>query len=58
MKILQIWGQKFRSTWYEVRVDLGDEAGRIYHECLTFPGKVVPEKKVITQAVDDLVVRM
>jgi hypothetical protein len=61
MKVLLIWGQKFRSGFYEVRVDLQDDSGRIYNEVLNFPakdGKDVPDEKTTAVAVDDLVIRV
>jgi hypothetical protein len=59
MKILNIWGQKFRfPTAYEVRVDLLDDEGRVRCECLRIPTKNekdIPDEKTIDLAVNQFV---
>ena len=56
MKILLIWGHKFRPWGYEVRVDLQDNSDHIYNEVLTFPG--LPDEETIAKAVEALVLRV
>ena len=55
MKILLIWGHKFRPWGYEIRVDLQDNLDHIYNEVLTFPG--LPDEETIVKAVEALVLR-
>ena len=47
MKILLIWGHKFRPWGYEIRVDLQDNSDHIYNEVLTFPG--LPDMELIRE---------
>ena len=56
MKILLIWGHKFRPWGYEVRVDLQDNSDHIYNEVLTFPGLL--EEETIAKTVKALVLRV
>jgi hypothetical protein len=61
MKIILIWGRKFRPWGYEVRVDLIDDYGKIYCEAMTFPVRDehdAPDEETIGQATKALAARL
>lgn len=61
MKILLIWGHKFRPWGYEVRVDLQDESGKIHNEVLNFPvrsEKDILDRDAVSKAADELAVQL